>query len=539
MTKTTKAKARRRTAAQRRQSQRDKARVGGRNQQALMSRSQYKVVRVPVARSQQITSTRPGRLNLKNSELINQNLTGASGAAFETSMVHDSVTLFPELIATLLTVGGPALGTMAGVALPVLSGLAEKFVHYVINQATIRWVPNGPTTTSGKIAMAAVSDPDDQIPSSAAELLTRRTKVSGPLWENLELKVPPQCLGKKMFVPSSAAIAATEGKDRRWIHPFQVYVAVPKHDGTNDVPQGDFYVDYDIDLIEPQTSSNGGPAPSPGWTTTFDLADAMSGVVGGVDAQILPSNAYLQSVRSSMAINECWHYKVKRQGFYHFRVKTESGQQPHFLRRYRNGATTDFNFTWGTLGSAVESDAEVVSAVEGDLLYFGRNPTGTSVDADTQGTVVYWEQQLDLTPSMDQLYSVCRGCHHQVWNVSGVWTVGANAPVFAADVSPGGGNKPHMVLHGSTTLQRAYRSQNIVILLILDTDLTALNPVTLIEDLLPVAPATSVFAGGTYMALWGPREWETDEAITMQITAGGPTGATTGQLWIFNAGATT
>lgn len=132
---------------------------------------------------------------------------------------------------------------------PWLSGVAHNYESYKFRKLVYRYVPSCPISTAGSISMAVDYDVDDYTPSMKSQLMSFQGAVSGPVWDSLEFHCDIRNL-KKFSLDHYVRAGTITGTDAKTYDVGFLTIATDNMAATLSV--GDFYVDYEVELITPQ-----------------------------------------------------------------------------------------------------------------------------------------------------------------------------------------------------------------------------------------------------------------------------------------------
>jgi len=135
---------------------------------------------------------------------------------------------------------------------PWLSQLANLFESYLVNGLRFQFRTESPTSQAGKIMLMADWDALDAAPLSKVAMMQERTKADGPVWVDLDMNCDLADLrkfGVQRYVRGGAAPANTDLKT------YDVGTLNVATQGVTNTPTiGELWVEYDIELITPNTS---------------------------------------------------------------------------------------------------------------------------------------------------------------------------------------------------------------------------------------------------------------------------------------------
>jgi hypothetical protein len=135
---------------------------------------------------------------------------------------------------------------------PWLSQLAGLFESYKFNGLKFQYRTESATSQVGKLLMMVDWDVLDPAPASKVAMMQERTKADGPTWVNFDLMCDlPDLLkfGTQRYIRITAAPASSDLKT------YDVGMFNIASQGVTNTPViGELWVEYDVELITPNTS---------------------------------------------------------------------------------------------------------------------------------------------------------------------------------------------------------------------------------------------------------------------------------------------
>jgi len=140
-----------------------------------------------------------------------------------------------------------------GTTFPWLSGLATRFEKYKFNSIRISYKPSCPTTTQGGLALVAVYDPADTVPSRRNQLFNAESCVRGAVYDSMTMDLKKYHLTKELHVRAlhHGLVDANELR----LSDVGYFVAVVMNTNT-DIQFGDLFIEYDITLRGPKVGDD-------------------------------------------------------------------------------------------------------------------------------------------------------------------------------------------------------------------------------------------------------------------------------------------
>jgi len=140
-----------------------------------------------------------------------------------------------------------------GTTFPWLSGLATRFEKYKFNSIRISYKPSCPTTTQGGLALVAVYDPADTVPSRRNQLFNAESCVRGAVYDAMNMDLKKYHLTKELHVRAlhHGLVDANELR----LSDVGYFVAVVMNTNT-DIQFGDLFIEYDVTLRGPKVGDD-------------------------------------------------------------------------------------------------------------------------------------------------------------------------------------------------------------------------------------------------------------------------------------------
>jgi hypothetical protein len=136
---------------------------------------------------------------------------------------------------------------------PWLSGLAALFESYKFNRLSFQYRTESSTSQVGKALLAVDWDVLDAAPLSKQAMMQERTKADGPTWVNFDLKCDLADLlkfGVQRYIRSGSQPAGSDLKT------YDVGMLNVGSQGCTNAPViGELWIEYDVELITPNTSA--------------------------------------------------------------------------------------------------------------------------------------------------------------------------------------------------------------------------------------------------------------------------------------------
>lgn len=139
---------------------------------------------------------------------------------------------------------------------PWLSGIAKMYERYRFVSLKFDYVPACPSTTLGMRATAIDYDPSDDTPGTIMLMLTYKTATSGPLWAKSTtiLDVPSAFRDTPTKFTRTKDVDSFTPTELRTMDCGKLIIC---HDRATEGSGGWMFVDYVIDLYEPQVPTGG------------------------------------------------------------------------------------------------------------------------------------------------------------------------------------------------------------------------------------------------------------------------------------------
>jgi hypothetical protein len=178
-----------------------------------------------------------------------------------------------------------------GQMFPWLAPQARQYEEYKFRKLRFCFETFTSTNATGTVIFAVDYDPSDPLPVSKTEILTNDDKARSSPWLEFSMLCSMDNLAKRqanaLFVSESGA--APLGEDPKLYNLGNLLVATQSFAAA--VPCGELWVEYDIDLITPQTQSTGAPIVPAGWFAKEDglgsIPSTASGQSGTVQFDLL------------------------------------------------------------------------------------------------------------------------------------------------------------------------------------------------------------------------------------------------------------
>lgn len=146
-----------------------------------------------------------------------------------------------------------------GSTFPWLSGIASRFEKFRFRNLNISYKPSCPTTTQGGIAIAAVYDPADTIPSNRASLFNAESCVRASVYDELSLQIKKNRLAGERHIRHTHHGLVDANELRSSDPGYFIVATVNQPSGTASTTQyGDLFVEYTIELIGPKVGGSHG-----------------------------------------------------------------------------------------------------------------------------------------------------------------------------------------------------------------------------------------------------------------------------------------
>lgn len=135
-----------------------------------------------------------------------------------------------------------------------LALFAQLYDKFRFKRLTFKYVPYQGTAVPGSLVMAYDRDISDATPPAndvgVRQYMAMMDAVAGPIWQPLTMTCPLSHPEEGLFTN------AVPGGDERLAYQGQVYVALLEPPAAGIVLAGDLFVDYDLELFEPQLETN-------------------------------------------------------------------------------------------------------------------------------------------------------------------------------------------------------------------------------------------------------------------------------------------
>jgi hypothetical protein len=159
---------------------------------------------------------------------------------------------------------------------PWLSQIANAYEKFCIKQIQYRYAPEAPTTVTGAVFLSPEYNPQDVAPVSKQETFQNEDTVRTVPWEPVVCKIPTKYLKvyNDYFVRPGNLPA---NQDLKTYDPLVLYVCTQGQANANLL--GEIWVDYQIELINPQGNLN--PVSGSGISTSgLAAAHIFAGLTG-------------------------------------------------------------------------------------------------------------------------------------------------------------------------------------------------------------------------------------------------------------------
>ena len=131
---------------------------------------------------------------------------------------------------------------------------AQLYDKFRFKKLTFKYVPYQGTVVPGSIVLAYDRDISDATPPAndvgVRQYMAMMDAVAGPIWQPLSMTCPLSHPEEGLFTN------AVPGGDDRLAYQGQVYVALLEPPPAGVVLAGDLFVEYDLELFEPQLETN-------------------------------------------------------------------------------------------------------------------------------------------------------------------------------------------------------------------------------------------------------------------------------------------
>ncbi len=159
---------------------------------------------------------------------------------------------------------------------PLLAGEATNYQLYRFTKLKVQYENICASTSTGQLYLGCLTDPSDDVPSSAIEATAIKNSVRGPVWAPLEFDLP--CDGMFRYINGTI----TSDADMRNIFQFRFWYGL--QNAALAIPFGSIRMTYEIELAKrisgtdpSQVSVDFSVANGEGVITPFDIkfADAL------------------------------------------------------------------------------------------------------------------------------------------------------------------------------------------------------------------------------------------------------------------------
>lgn len=141
-----------------------------------------------------------------------------------------------------------AINPAQSTTFPWLSSLARNFDQYRIKTLVVRFESAAPATENGRVFMAFDYDPQDPPPSSKGEFMSYRGATSDAVWTSGSVSLTGPRLGKAFYTRPGQVVG-----DVRLFDAANLLVSTSGV--SNGLLCGELYIDYTMELVNPQGSS--------------------------------------------------------------------------------------------------------------------------------------------------------------------------------------------------------------------------------------------------------------------------------------------
>lgn len=135
-----------------------------------------------------------------------------------------------------------------------LALFAQLYDKFRFKKLTFKFVPYQGTAVPGSIVLAYDRDISDATPPAndvgVRQYMAMMDALAGPIWQPLSMTCPLSSPNEGLFTN------AVPGGDDRLAYQGQVYVALLEPPSAGVVLAGDLFVEYDLELFEPQLETN-------------------------------------------------------------------------------------------------------------------------------------------------------------------------------------------------------------------------------------------------------------------------------------------
>ena len=184
---------------------------------------------------------------------------------------------------------------------PWLSSLARNFDQYRIKSLLVRFESAAPATENGRVFMAFDYDPQDPVPASKGEFMSYRGATSDAVWTSGSVSFNGPRLGKAFYTRAGQVVG-----DVRLFDAANLLVSTSGV--ANGLLCGELYIDYTMELVNPQGSS----ACAAETYAAALFSSALPGGISAVLAFCTSSNPAFAEIlnQSDFAIHTIGNYVV-------------------------------------------------------------------------------------------------------------------------------------------------------------------------------------------------------------------------------------
>jgi len=133
---------------------------------------------------------------------------------------------------------------------PWLSRMALLYEKYKVKKLSVRYITRATTSYPGSYQMAFDYDPLDGLPNGEAAFSSYSGLVETPPWRDVVLHMDPKMCNREYYIRSSPLVAGSA--DLKTYDVANLIVA--SVDGTSGAQWGKIWLEYEIELINPQAS---------------------------------------------------------------------------------------------------------------------------------------------------------------------------------------------------------------------------------------------------------------------------------------------
>lgn len=183
---------------------------------------------------------------------------------------------------------------------PYLSTIAPSFEQYRFHRLSFEYIPRVPATAMGNVMLIPEYDPSDPPPGDEVSAASATGSAQFPVWTSGTVRFDP----KSMDVPAPRKFVRTSPLvlgDLKTHDVGQLFVLTSAVSPIISGPQGVLWVDYDVELFAPQTTSSAlsqRVQVGSQWTNSSNITVAAA----AADTFIYPNNltgGHLLPIRTS------------------------------------------------------------------------------------------------------------------------------------------------------------------------------------------------------------------------------------------------